>query len=140
MAKRSKRQKQATAAKIAEIAQPAAPVQLEKGAANVSLSFEQLQATHTLSNCSHCLNEISDKFRIVTSLNWPSLFGTGRKSGKDKPGLNYEQGITVKFPIPPDVPEERLSSFRITQTARVIGYRSGDTFRVVWIDPFHDYC
>jgi len=142
MAKRNKKHKRQVADSQAEamfpVEQPEDPSNLSGGETKVSLSFELLQAGYTISKCSHCLDELSDKLRMVTSLTWTQLYATGRKSGK-KPGLNYEQNVTVNFPIPKNVPKDKLCSFRITQTARSVGFRIKNSFYIVWLDPFHKY-
>lgn len=41
-------------------------------------------------------------------------------------------------PIPPHItPDITLLSWRFGQGARMVGYREGEAFHVVWVDPNH---
>lgn len=72
------------------------------------------------------------QFKMMASMTWDQIYA--------HKGLGWDEvpSSAMKWRIPIPTPRERLHHIRVSKRGRVWGYREGDTFYVVWLDPNHE--
>lgn len=56
-------------------------------------------------------------------------------------GLNYKPLDSVAYQLPPNVPPDAtIEELKVDKRRRLIGYRSGRIFNLVWFDRNHEVC
>ncbi|CAM3304385.1 hypothetical protein [Pseudomonas plecoglossicida] len=95
-------------------------------------SFEFLQNGYCVSDCTNDeRGTMLGKLRTISQLSWQELRQAPRH------GLGYETIArnALKAPLPPVVTEDvNLIAFRAIGKAPMVGFRSGRTFHVLWVD------
>lgn len=90
-------------------------------------------------------DELDDLFPFFVKLeqmSWAELFGQGSKNPARKQGfamtyLNQNQVSGMPKSVSPD---KRIFELRVCKKKRVMGFRDGDVFTVIWYDRGHDVC
>jgi len=90
------------------------------------------------------LKAFGDLNRKVSGMTWVEIERTGGKPGT-KIGLGYtlldQTTVLKKYPIPlslqPLSKDFTFHEMRVTQKARVVGFRHNDVFFLVWLDRNH---
>ncbi|MEK3899996.1 MAG6450 family protein [Paenibacillus sp. FSL R7-0179] len=77
------------------------------------------------------LVQMLKKFKVLGGIEWNDI---------SKSGLGWEKipHHSMKYPIPKSLKMDHLYHIYITKKFRVWGYRDGDTFQLVWVDPNHN--
>lgn len=77
------------------------------------------------------LIQMLKQFKIFGGINWDDI-------SKVK-GLGWDRvpGKNMKYTIPKSIGKNELYHLYITRKSRVWGYRDGDAFQLVWLDPEH---
>lgn len=103
----------------------------------VAFSFQNLQKDYSFntSQCDHQLRlDLLSKLRVVSCKSWNDLEKAGKKSGFESLPIN-----ALRKPIPEDVPLKGVNKLHVLrfngQDARLIGYRLGRVFHIIFIDP-----
>lgn len=86
------------------------------------------------------LNRIDSSFfaqmirqcKLLASMTWEEIY---RHKGL---GWDEVEEVNMKFRIPAGVKRDRLHHIKISKKGRMWGYREGNTFHVVWLDPNHE--
>lgn len=95
-----------------------------------------LAAGYRLSNC-----QSADRAAFAGWLETLSRMTWGTIQLAPKTGLGHQKIVpsSLKVPVPagvrPDV--EFFLAFRLSQKARIVGYRVGEMLHIVWVDPNH---
>lgn len=98
-------------------------------------SFKYVSENHCLLSDWHGneLIELIEAFKIMESLSWNQVLTHS--------GLRYKKIDKLARPLPRTVsPDVAICEFRICQKKRVLGYRMGNIFRVIWFDRNHEIC
>lgn len=69
--------------------------------------------------------------KVFCSLNWSDV-----SSYKDLGWDRVPEG-SMKFPIPPKLKKDHLYHIKVSRGGRLWGYRNGDVFELIWLDPQH---
>lgn len=73
------------------------------------------------------------QFKQFAGTDWNDIV-TGKAKGL---GWDTVEQSNMNYRIPKSVNRTELNHLKISRKARVWGYRDGDTFNLVWIDPEH---
>lgn len=89
------------------------------------------------------LKAFSEFCQKLSQRKWNDIYKTGGQLGH-KTGLGYTVHKTTKLPDKPDLsslsPDISFFELRVTQTARVHGFRVKEAFFLVWLDRTHRIC
>ncbi|PWK14932.1 MAG6450 family protein [Tumebacillus permanentifrigoris] len=69
--------------------------------------------------------------KILCSLPWTDV------SSYKGLGLDRVPESSMKFPIPAKLNKDHLYHIKVSRGGRLWGYRDGDVFELVWLDPLH---
>lgn len=73
----------------------------------------------------------SDKLHQLSQMPWVEI----RRSSRKALGSETIDQRAIKDTIPDDITEEvKLIAFRFWDKARMVGFRQGQTFHIVWLD------
>jgi len=80
------------------------------------------------------LKGLVNTFKTIENLTWGDII---RHDGlKYKPKIEH-----TATPLPCDFPEDAsLSELRVSRKCRILGYRTGNIFNIVWFDRNHEVC
>ncbi len=103
----------------------------------VAFSFQDLHKDYgfNTSQCNHQLRlDLLSKLRVISCKSWNDLEKAGKKSGFESLPIN-----ALRKPIPEDIPLKGVNKLHVLrfngQDARLIGYRLGRVFYIIFIDP-----
>lgn len=72
------------------------------------------------------------KLRLLSSITWQDI----RTSSRHKLGYEKISRSSIKTSIPTIVTDDvSLIAFRMSGLAPMVGFRIGDVFRLLWLDP-----
>lgn len=98
-----------------------------------SFDFSYLQKGYDFSSCKQSIEKISF-FNFISSIaccTWNMILKMPRTgAGSER---IYESSFNVVIPV--ELKENKFISFRGSNIMRIIGFREGSIFYIVWIDP-----
>lgn len=72
---------------------------------------------------------VAKALREISFRTWRELRQAPRK------GVGYETIRNMNATVPPEAVGKKIISFRVSSIFRMIGYREGQVFRILWVDP-----
>lgn len=80
------------------------------------------------------LKDLIKTFKTIEELTWNEM--------PHHLGLNYKTNIEfISSLLPQDfLPEANLSEMRVNRESRLLGYRTGNIFNIIWFDRGHKAC
>ena len=72
------------------------------------------------------------KCKMLAGMDWDEIYR--------HPGIGWDEvhESSMKRKIPSTVERETLHHIKVSKKGRIWGYRDGNTFYVVWLDPNHE--
>jgi hypothetical protein len=99
----------------------------------ISVCFIHLSDTvASLSSVSReWMEQMIRQFKVLGSISWNDI--TKMK------GLGWDQvpQHSMKYTIPPSLGRTHLNHIKISGKSRIWGFREGNSFHIVWLDPEH---
>lgn len=120
---------------------PGVPKKTSESKVNVSFEFIDAGRKYCLSKCDRRQAKIAlSGMQKMCRQSWTQVLESGGKSNKS--GLHYEEfrsnqefkGVQRPAHL---AKEKKIASVRANDKVRIYGYREGNTFFVLWIDPVH---
>ena len=102
---------------------------------NLAFGLHTMCQGFRISNCAPEFKLLlADEFEELSQLNWNQIYSASRY-GKGSENIPLEQ---IKVAIPARItPDTTILSFHISDRGRLIGFRDGHVFQVVWVDEGH---
>lgn len=86
------------------------------------------------------IGQLIERLKMMERMTWLQIKASGGQ-GRSSGGLGFKplNLKTLRCRVPDFIAEEHtLTEFRVSQKMRVMGYRDGATFCIVWFDRSHD--
>lgn len=95
--------------------------------------LKNLRRDHCLSKCNKEQKAaFADKLHQLSQVPWIEI----RQSHRHKLGSEIIDKDTIKADIPVFItPDVKILAFRFWKKAPMLGYKSGEVFHIIWLDP-----
>lgn len=113
-----------------------------------TFKFEHLTVSgdFSLDLCEHStLHTMLQAFKSIETMTWQNILQATHDKGKSRShpietnALTNKGYLAYKKKYPKVEQQPELFSLAICNKLRVIGYRDGSSFYVIWIDPNHNF-
>jgi len=101
-----------------------------------SFNYMQYGSNTCLSSCDNTTKiSVANKLLQLSQQRWSDILSTSKKSlGCER--IPYDQ---LKKPLPSTItPEIKMTVFRLSSSARMVGLRRHDVYHIVQVSPNHD--